>query len=189
MNNVMLDPLPQSWNGYSLDSSFRIGIQLSQCLADKDLSMREKMYQAVELLFPADKPPINEAAEAIQWFLNGYSHDKHKGNASDVKLMDFDVDQWRIYAAFIQQYRIDLSNAQLHWWTFMGLLTNLDECSFTRVMDIRCKKITTKMSADEKKAIKEAKKVYTLTIEEDISSEERLREEEAVAHFRKLIGR
>ena len=87
--------------------------------------------------------------------------------------MDFDVDQWRIYAAFLQQYRIDLSDEDLrmHWWKFMGLLSALNECSYTRVVEIRRKEIKPKMDKDAKKALREAKTVYAL--EKQLTYEER----------------
>ena len=45
-------------------------------------------------------------------------------------------------------------------------------CSFTRVMDIRQKKITAEMSAKEKTALQKAKKIFTIQPpEEEITPE------------------
>ena len=180
MFNVLLDELPEEWNGYPIDSDFQIGIQISQCMSDDELSKTEKFNLAVDLLFPETKPTNKEAAEALDWFLSEYHHDNNTDNKSNVPIMDFDIDQWRIYAAFLSQYRIDLNSVKMHWFVFMGLLSNLNECSFTHVMDIRQKKITSKMSQEEKKAIKEAKKVFSIKPpkEERISPEEQRRVDE-----------
>ena len=106
--------------------------------------------------------------------------------------MDFDIDQWRIYAAFRKQYGIDLSIEKLHWFVFMGLLLNLDECNFTRVIDIRLKKITGQMGKEERQAIRNAKKVYALTVpsaEESISDEEKEKQQEAQEDFMRMINK
>lgn len=88
-------------------------------------------------------------------------------------VMDWDIDQWRIYAAFRSQYHIDLNKEPLHWFVFMGLLANLEECSFTRVIDIRQKQITSKMSQEEKKELRKRKKIFEIKApEEKITPEE-----------------
>lgn len=192
MFNIMLDPLPEDWNGYPIDWDFRTGIQITQCLSDNALSDMEKRYTAISLLFPDEnnRPPAGEAMEAVNWFLNEFNHDKHGKNTGTAKVMDFDVDQWRIYAAFKQQYGIDLNEVSLHWFVFMGLLSNLEECNFTDVIDIRQKKITPKMSREEKKAITEAKKVYALgTSEKTLTSAEKEQDAEALAEFHKMLNR
>lgn len=190
MWNILLDPLPEEWHGYPIDSDFQTGIQISQCLIDEDLSETEQFCTAVNLLFPDEnqRPGNDEAAEGLIWFLTEFYHDNKSGKKSDVKVMDFDIDQWRIYAAFLNQYHIDLNTEQMHWFTFMGLLSNLDECAFTNVMNIRQKEITSKMSPEERKVIKQAKRVFAIRPpkekEEHLSAEE----EQAVDEFRKLIN-
>lgn len=188
MWNVLLDPLPEEWNGYPIDSDFQIGIQISQCLADEELSETERFLTAADLLFPEEekRPGIVEAAEGLKWYLTEYHHDNNINEKSDVIVMDFDIDQWRIYAAFLNQYRIDLNTTQLHWFTFMGLLVNLQECAFTNVMNIRQKEITPKMSSDEKKAIRKAKEVFAIKSykEKPLS----LKEQQAVDEFMKYVN-
>lgn len=190
MFNILLDPLPHEWNGYEVDMDFQTGIQVSQCLNDSDLSKQEKLTTAVSLMFPGEYPGISGAIEeALNWYLNGWNHDNvHKGKKSDVVLMDFDIDQWRIYAAFRQQYGINLNRQQLHFWEFMGLLSNLEECAFTRVISIRDKKITSKMSKEEKEAYSNAKKMYAIRREEVESEEEKADREAAIDEFNKLRG-
>lgn len=189
--NILLDEKPYIWNGYPVNTGFRVGIQLQQALMDGELSDREKMAEIQELLFPGAMPESEEEITAIiEWYLNGWSYDKHsKAKSSKVKSIDFDVDQWRIYSAFRLHYNIDLNTADMHYWEFMGLLTTLEECAFTRVVDIRTKKIDPKMSRETKKAIVEAKEIYNLEqTEEKESPEEALKRMEAVEAFNRLRG-
>lgn len=189
MWNVLLDPLPEEWHGYPIDFDFQTGIQISQCLVDDELSETEQFYTAVALLFPDEdnRPMGNEAAAGLKWFLTEYHHDNNSEEKQSIPVMDFDIDQWRIYSAFLQQYHIDLNTAQLHWFTFMGLLANLDECTFVNVMNIRQKKITGKMTPEERKAILKAKRIFAIKP----PKEERLTEveQEAVDEFRQLLNK
>lgn len=167
MNNILLDPLPECWTdssgkSYQLDTDFRIGIQICLIQEDAELTNREKSVVICSLLFPGEMPADPQQLEkCISFFIHGWSHDK-PGKKEEKRLMDFDVDQWRIYSAFYSQYRIDLNTADLHWWQFMGLLSTLGDCAYTRVIDIRQRKFKPKMDKEERKALREAKEVYGL---------------------------
>lgn len=175
--NVMLDPLPDEWNGYKVNTSFRIGIQIALVQYDKDLNDYEKSDLIVSLLFDdRECPKGDELNECIQWFVNGWYHDKPSTAKDKRRLIDYDVDQWRIYADFRQIYGIDLSLEDMHWWMFCGLLWNMPyrQSSFMEVIEIRRKTIKDKMSAEERKAIQAAQRVYALDQKEvEYTSEER----------------
>ena len=171
--NVLYDKLPDEWNGYPINSGFQIGVQIFLASEDKDLLDVEKSEIVMELLFPEDIPPQEQMQECISWFLNGWSHDRSSKEKEKRRLLDFNVDQWRIYADFRQIYRINLNEADLHWWEFMGMLWNMPYkySSFMQVIDIRKKEIKAKMSAEEKKAIRDAQKIYGLDDAERVKRE------------------
>ena len=161
MFNILLDSFPDEWNGYKLNTDFRVGIQMTQASEDPELSTYEKLQVMTMLLFHKEHPETaEECTQAIEWFFTAWNMDHHE--KSDEKGMDFDADQGRIYSAFLAQYRIDLNYEKMHFWKFMHLLSNLEECSFTRVIDIRTKQITTKMSREEITMYANAKKTYAL---------------------------
>lgn len=165
--NVILDDLPEEWHGYRIYTDFRVGIQIVQLLEDTEFSQIERLAYAAELLFEEMPENIEECVQGIMWFLSAWNWDrKLKEKQDDIIVMDYDIDQWRIYAAFRRQYGINLNCAELHFWEFMGLLGNLEECKFTRVMDIRAMEIDPKMTAEQKTAIKAAKKIYHIDREE-----------------------
>lgn len=193
MFNVMLDELPTEYKGFPIDADFGIGIQIMQVLENEELSQQERMGKALSLLFITEDeygntfpiPDIDTAMEGMKWFLTDWHHDR-PNEKDKSKVTDWDVDQWRIYSAFRQHYGINLQTDSLHYWEFMALLTTLPECAYTRVIDIRSRKITAKMSAEEKKALKEAKKIYALDVlEEELTDEEK----EAVEAFMALVGK
>lgn len=177
--NVLLDPLPEAWessNGmeYLLDTDFRIGIQMCIIQNDTEMNDMEKAYMMRELLFKENIPEnVEEIGECIRFFLNGWFHDKSSTTVERKRLMDFDIDQWRIYAAFMKQYGINLNEVEyMHFWEFMGLLSTLEECSYTRVIDIRQKKINPKMDKEQRRALREAKEVFELAQARSVEEEE-----------------
>lgn len=179
MFNVMLDKLPTEYKGYPINSDFRIGIQMFQIMNDSELSEMERFYKACELLFDvegADQFPDMETMQGgIQWFLSGWYtdnpvNDEKKGR----KDMDYDIDQWRIFSAFLTQFGINLNETDMHFWVFMGLLSTLDECAFTRVVDIRTKKIDPKMKPSDKAELRKVKEQYALEqAEEEMTPQEK----------------
>ena len=187
MFNVMLDELPDMWEGYPIDADFRIGIQICQIMEDGDLSDSEKWIRSAELLFRGIYPDIQYYEEAVMWFVSGWNHDNSKKSKDRTRVLDYDIDQWRLYSAFKAQYGIDLNTVNMHYWQFMGLLTTLNECSFTKVVDLRMKKINSKMSKEEKANLKKAKEIYALDQpKEQISEEDKQKKQEAIEQFEKI---
>lgn len=184
MLNVLLDSLPEEWKGYAIDTDFQTGIMISQCLADENLTDTERFFTAAGLLFPRERPGNEEIAEAIKWYMTEFSHDNQEKKHDSLVVMDWNIDQWRIYAAFRSQYSIDLNTERLHWFAFMGLLANLGECAFTRVMDIRQKKITSRMSLEDKEALRKAKRIFEIKApREEQSPEDRQQVEEFMKYL------
>lgn len=165
MENVLVEGMPYEYEGYPIHTDFETGIMIMQALNDEELSEFEQQYTAIRLLFDGlEMPEIFETAiGAVQWFLTGWNYDNHSsGKKKEAVVMDMDIDQWRIYSAFRAQYHINLLEEELHFWEFMALLTTLEECAFTRVVDIRGKKERSGMSPEERKALKEAKRIYAI---------------------------
>lgn len=193
MFNVMLDKLPKEYNGYPINSDFRIGIQMFQAISDSELSEMEQLYKAYDLLFLDEDektgesipfkdetgediplPDIQTAQEGIQWFLSGwYMDNPEKDGKKERKDMDYDIDQWRIFSAFLTQFGINLNTVDMHFWVFMGLLSTLEECAFTRIVDIRTKPIDPKMKPSDKEELRKIKERYALKeAEEQLTPQE-----------------
>ncbi len=192
MFNVLLDPLPTEYEGFPIDPDFQTGIQIMQALEDETLTEQERTGTALSLLFlqeddlghPLSLPDAQTAMDGLVWFLTGWNHDHNRKN-DKTKVTDYDIDQWRIYSAFHQHYGINLNTDKLHFWEFMGLLTTLPECAYTRVIDIRAKIITPQMGREEKKAYTELKKVYAL--EESKEVEYTDSQKEAIDEFDRMM--
>ncbi len=187
MFNIMLDELPDMWEGFPIDTDFRIGVQISQIMEDKDLSDNEKWGASADLLFRGIRPDPQYYYDAILWFLQEWNHDNNKKSKDRTRVLDYDIDQWRLYSAFKTQYGIDLNTVNMHYWQFMGMLTTLNECAFTRVVDVRLKKIKSNMTKEEKQIIRDQKTIYSLEQpQEQISEDEKVKKREALELFEKM---
>ena len=174
--NVLLEALPEEWNGYIINTDFRVGIRISLALEDPDLFEEERWEIIVLLLFQSEDGSVRphpqdtgEFEELLTWFLSGWNMDGKPKERSKQKLVDYNVDQWRIFADFRQVYGIDLSKEKMHFWAFCGLLWSLPsrQSSFLQVIEIRRKKPGPKASAEEKAAIVEAHRIYSLDQQEE----------------------
>jgi len=168
--NVLIDPLPEEWNGVPLNMAFQVGIQITQAFYDPELTHTERGEVIAGLLFARmDNVQIPDTPEAMRelltWYMSGWNLDHAPKDQQTQKLLDYEVDQWRIYADFRNIYGINLNEADLHWWEFQGMLWNMpyERSSFLQVIEIRKKKITGSMSAKERSEIAKAKRIYALT--------------------------
>lgn len=218
MSNVLYEPLPDCWEkdgrSYIVNTSFRIGIQLSLLFDDNEITERERQYYLLALLFGNEDGSIrefpqdpDEFMECLDWFIGGWYHDNQTEQTKhNEKVMDYYVDQGRIYADFRHIYSINLNEVDMHWWEFQWLLWNMpdEESSFLSVIKIRTQKPRRKAGKEELEAIRRGKTMYglktkrkeKLTREQEKAIDEydkmmseyrnkRTKEKEALAQFRK----
>lgn len=168
--SILLGNVPDEWNGYRINTDFRTGIRITQAMEDEDL-MGEERWQIIFLLLFQNEdgtirshPEAGEIIKAAEWLLTGWNHDRTPRAEKRQKLVDYDVDQWRIYADFVHIYGIDLQRAAMHYWTFQGMLWAMPqrESSFLQVIDIRTKKPRKNDSRETREAIARAQAIFAL---------------------------
>lgn len=92
-------------------------------------------------------------------------------NDSRATAYRFDCDWWLIYAAFIQQYGINLLTADLHWFEFRALLDGLTEqTQFIKVVQARLRD-TSRLKGEEKAQAEKLKRYWK--VPDDSAQEER----------------
>lgn len=164
--------MPTEWHGYHINTGFHIGVQITLLMEDNAVNERMRATILSQLLFGDEDGYISsmpetmeELEECITWFMSGWSHDNNSsGDNSNEKLMDYDIDQGRIYADFLHIYGIDLETAEMHWWKFNWLLWNMphDKSSFLQVIGYRQEKPRKGATAEERKAIVKRQEIYGL---------------------------
>lgn len=168
--NVLLDGVTSEWNGYTVNTDYRNVIRITQAIEDETLLPEERFEIIMLLLFQNDDGTVRDYPEPqgikdiVEWLLTGWNHDNTPKNGSKQRLIDYDVDQWRIYADFRQIYGIDLTVTRMHYWMFQGLLWSMPakQSSFLQIIEIRTKKPRKNATKEEREAIAKAKEVYGL---------------------------
>ncbi|MBQ3038206.1 MAG: hypothetical protein IJD30_03400 [Clostridia bacterium] len=138
MMRTVFSPLPDSvfasGSEYKINTDFRVWIQISEIIANESLSEYDRLLSVLILAFKSKIP--DNPIDAIKALMIFFSKGGEKGTSRPV--IDFRVDEGLIYAAFMQQYGIDLYKADLHWWKFRELLNALGEdCMLTRIIGYR----------------------------------------------------
>lgn len=159
--NVLLDPLPESWQGWLIRTDYRIGVQISLCLQDEDLSQEERAALALSLLYGEGVPPLETALEGLSWFLSCGKPRREDLPESGPARFWFDFDSDRIAASFRKSFGVDLPRARMHWFEFMALLDCLDEdSSLSNAIQLRGTD-TSGMKGRQRRAYERARKLLT----------------------------
>lgn len=162
----LYEPLPisitVSGKEYKIPVDFRIWLRISKLMSG-DTPEEIKLFNICSILFGENYPDnFMEAFEKITDFMH-CGKDIQKGESGGSALYDIDFDAEYIYAAFYQQYGINLSTADLHWWEFKALLSGLcGECLFTKILEYRSTDISKIQNKDLKKHMAQMKKIFAL---------------------------
>ena len=177
--NILIDLLPTSVNidnkKYEINSDFRTSILFELLMRDNSIKDEDKMYMALELYYPIIPEDINVAIEKMLWFYRcGKDATKSRGNGkgqgrSSTQIYSFDYDDDYIYAAFMDQYGIDLQDVEyLHWWKFKALFKALKEDNeIVKIMGYRSIDLSKIKDKEQKSHYKYMKELYKIPLPQD----------------------
>lgn len=171
MMRTAFSPLPDSiivaGSEYKINTDFRVWIKISDIICDETICEYDKLLSLFMLAFK-NKIPQNPI-DAIEALMKFFSKNEIKSNCAPI--IDFRYDEGLIYAAFMQQYRIDLYKANLHWWKFRELLSALGEdCMLTKVIGYRSAKPSEISDKKYRAFVQKMKNRYSLN--KELSSEQ-----------------
>lgn len=166
--NLLTEALPQSVNigekTYPIQTNFRQWIKFSQ-IAFKSVNDTISLAEAFTLIYIGALPPdMNSAIAALLDFYNcGKQQEDSPKQSKKSRVFDFDCDAGDICAAFMQQYGIDLTKADLHWWMFKALFDGIsEETRFGQIMKYRCADLSQIKDKEMKKFYKKMKRLYAI---------------------------
>ncbi len=141
-------------------TSYKVWLQFSKVLTES-CSDEQKTAKLLMLVF-YDMP--TNLHDAIGGMMEFYSHTKKEHNESAGKsTFDFDYDADLIYSAFLQQYKIDLTEADMHWWKFKSLFESLSEdTQFIKVVQFRCTDTSKIKDKEQKRYYRKMKALHKL---------------------------
>ena len=175
--NLLIDLVPETITidnkEYEINSDFRTSILFELLMQDKSIKDNDKIYLALELYYPNIPDDINSAIEKMLWFYRCgkdliISKRKGKGK-SDIKIYSFEYDDDYIYAAFMDQYGIDLQDIKyLHWWKFKAMFKSLKEdTEIVKIMRYRSMDLSKIKDKNEKAYYKKMQELYKIPISKD----------------------
>lgn len=175
--NILVDLLPTKIEidnkKYEINSDFRTSILFELLMQDKSIGEEDKIFMALQLYYPTIPQNINLAIEKILWFYRcGKDITKSKGNGkgkSVTQIYSFEYDDDYIYAAFMDQYNIDLQDIEyLHWWKFKAMFKALKEDNeIVKIMGYRSIDLSKIKDKEQKAYYKKMRKLYEIPISKD----------------------
>lgn len=179
--NWLLEQLPDKVKvdgaEYPINTDFRAIILIDQIMHDKELSDTERILSALNIFYIEKAPEqTTQAIEKLVWFFRcdrkQDEQEKRRGRfQKHTRAIDYSIDSRLIWAAFLQEYRIDLTQPMnLHWWKFCALMENLsDNCKISKVMMYRTVDMSG-MSKQQKSFYAKMRKKYELKGEDTEST-------------------
>ena len=172
MNNLLINQLPESvFIGnveFEVNTNFRICILFELLMQDDEVPDSDKLDLAIDLFFEEVPEDLEAAIEFILWFykcgVTDNQENGKKGNSNKKQaIYSFEHDSDYIYAAFLDQYGIDLNSDALHWWQFRALFKGLkSDNEIVKIMGYRAIEIDSDMSKEQQKHYRELKAMYAL---------------------------
>ena len=173
--NILTDKLPESielfGSSIPIHADHRSCIRAIIALLDDDtLDNDEAVCVAFRAFYVRDEFWMRfpeEALVAETEFLRGapvpaLPGQKAGGGTTNERAYSFLYDQAAIYAAFWQQYRIDLVRDTLHWWQFKALLDHLHGNHMAEIMCKRTAQEEPGMTSEQKKQLRKEKALWRL---------------------------
>lgn len=184
---MITSSLPHTVNiaGVAVDinTGHRAGIAFTSVVEDDTLTDEDKLSRALDIYYDDRDVARHDVSALIKAALDFYSYDpaghygrtraaldKGDGRPRRTKqLISYIKDDALIYAAFMQQYGLDLAETELHWHKFRALLDGLTEdTQLVKVMRYRSVKLGD-VATEERKFYRDMQEFYSL---EQISEDE-----------------
>lgn len=169
-----------------INTGHRAGVKFTSVLEDSSLSDEDKLSRALNIYYHDRDVTRHDVSALIKAALAFYSYDPsehygrtesalRKGSSKSRKskqLISYIKDDALIYAAFLQQYGIDLADGELHWHKFRALIDGLTEdTQLVKVMRYRSVKLGD-VSTEERKFYRDMQDFYNLEQISDAEAEQ-----------------
>lgn len=127
---------------YEINTGYEYALACIRCINDPDITSTERALGVIGLLYKEKPVNLDEAMEmAVQYLQCGKEKEEDPDRKPD---MDYQQDENYIKSSFMTDYKIDLDDAEMHWWKFCNLLQGLtDNSILNRVRDVRNYDIST----------------------------------------------
>ncbi|MBQ1792542.1 MAG: hypothetical protein II008_20375 [Oscillospiraceae bacterium] len=158
---------------YRIDTDFRNVMRMNEIMRQTDLTDEARDWLALRCLMrhpPRRRDRQIEALKALHELL----FSSKRGGVDEKKITDIEQDAELIFAAFLQEYGVNLWRDRLSWFEFTALLAGIAEGTrYSDILTIRARPMPkpTKWNGEEREWLAKAKAVHALTITDDEQAE------------------
>ena len=161
--NPILDSPPETFGGVKLKTDFRAVLEYIRIAQNPNIDDEEKAFAIIQCFFEEmPKYDIEKIGAFIEWYLTRGEEAKGGGGK---KVFCWTTDAGRVFAAFLQVYKIDLSDksVKFHWWNFKELFEALPNgTKLSDVIDIRSQEIKVKDTKENRIRIAKLQAQYAI---------------------------
>lgn len=189
--SVLTEPFPVSMtiSGVEcpINADFRTVLRCYEIQGNKTDLSNDELVQILRFFYKVEIPFSEEHINKMFWFFscgrekNKKAFPRRIAGINNKQPFDFEEDADLIYAGFMQQYRIDLQEENMHWWKFMILLENLGaDTRLSRIMEYRTIDTGSKhLSKEQRKFYQAMQRYYGLEQHKasEMSEQDRMIEE------------
>lgn len=150
-------------------ADFRQSIQFELMMQDTATSDEEKLLRGLMLYYGHIPEQIDEAVDKMLWFYQCGSEDlkSNEGKSrTHEPIYSYEYDDGYIYAAFRDQYSINLQTTEfLHWWEFKALFAGLKQDNeIIKIMGYRAMDIPKDLPKAQREFYQNMKRLYAIPL-------------------------
>ena len=161
---------------FKIHTDFRYFLIFQEKLENKTTPIND-----FDFMYIGAVPPSRlEGIRALIDFMNPKQElPRRTGDEISESVLDYHIDADYIYAAFMEQYGIDLSEAPLHWYKFQSLLRGLHDTKLNTIIGYRLWRNDTGKNSPYTKNQEKLKEAWRLPQKADEEADEALKAFEA----------
>ena len=186
---MLYNPKTLMVNGKELriNADFRPCIEILKQFERNDLTIWQKLEIMVGILYEEDVKPqdFDAACEQAVWFLNCGEEDEPK-KMDQTRYYSWTKDEKYIISGVDKTTGRSCRGQEfLHWWDFVNIFMEINECTFSTILHIRKKKRKGKLADWEREWYQENRSIVDLKTEVDYTPDEK----KEINRFYELLGR
>lgn len=154
---------------YYIQTSFKYWLRFLELLENKDTPPKD-----FDFMYKSKKPSNRlDGLLALVQFGNPPQilPRIQKGEAGE-KVIDYTIDADYIYAAFLEQYGIDLVTSNMHWYKFQALFRGLHDTKLNEIIGYRLYEHKGGKKTDHDRQMEELRRAWELPLEADEADED-----------------
>ena len=149
---------------YYIQTSFKYWLRFLEVLENKEIAPND-----FDFMYKGSKPSNKQdgVLALIQFCSPAELLPRFQGSEGGEKVVDYIIDADYIYAAFLEQYGIDLISSDMHWYRFLALFKGLHDTKLNEIIGYRLYEHTSGKKDDYVRQMEKLRSAWELPMESD----------------------